>query len=371
MKIAINSLCAVAGGAVTHLQQLLPELAVLAEADEILLIGNATTRASLDPPPGIRFVDAGDVGQGILSRLWWDATTLPGLLRELGADVLFQPANLAAPRAPVPQVILIHNVAPFLDDVIAMESPYQRLRLRLLRRLTRASMRVARRTIFISEWGKARILTATGLPDVGPVISFGAEHLATEAGSGTLERFGLAADTFVLCVSHLYRYKRIERLIDAHGSLDTAMPLVVVGAPYDAGYAAELELDAERSPHRVLFTGALGGGEMAELMAACRAFAFPSEAENLPITLLEAMAMGCPIVTNRCCSMPEVCGDAAIYADPPTSQAYAAALGRVIGDSALREALAAAGRARVGAFRWSETAARTLSLLRAAGGTAG
>lgn len=103
-------------------------------------------------------------------------------------------------------------------------------------------------------------------------------------------------------------------------------------------------------------------------MADCRIFAFSSEAENLPITLLEAMAAGCAIITNRSCSMPEVCGDAVSYADPATPVRYADKLLELTSDHQKRVAFRRAASERSLHFKWSDTAGRTLAILRKAAG---
>jgi glycosyltransferase involved in cell wall biosynthesis len=102
-------------------------------------------------------------------------------------------------------------------------------------------------------------------------------------------------------------------------------------------------------------------------MASCRAFVFTSEAENLPITLLEAMAAGCPIIANRHCSMPETCGDAVLYADPASAATYGQELERVLWDDELRTEMRHRALQRATRFQWSDAARSTLEALRNAG----
>jgi glycosyltransferase involved in cell wall biosynthesis len=128
-----------------------------------------------------------------------------------------------------------------------------------------------------------------------------------------------------------------------------------------------MEERAESAKSRVIFTGRLDGGALASLMASCRAFVFTSEAENLPITLLEAMAAGCPIIANRHCSMPETCGDAALYADPASAATYRQELERVLWNDELRTEMRSRALQRAKRFRWSEAARNTLEALRHAG----
>lgn len=374
MRIAINTSCAVAGGAVTHLRHLLPELLPLAVGDEFVLIGDPASRARIDPAGIARWEIVDSFGRGLPGRLDFENRALPRLLRRLAADVLFHPGNFSVFRCPVPQVNLLHNLAPFLPEVIEGESISQKIRLRLLRALTLRSLDIAKRMIFISEWGRSLVLEGRAVDTVRfPVIPFGADHGRPRRELAALARFGLEPDRFVLTVSHLYRYKKLEKLVEAYvrlGAEVEPLPLVIVGEPYDAEYTRRIAALGEASRARVVFTGGLPTEALVALMSACRVFVFTSEAENLPITLLEAMSAECPILTNRACSMPEVCRDAALYAEPATAEGYAMGLSSLLRDDGLRQELRRRAAQRAREFRWNDTARATLALLREAAGGA-
>jgi glycosyltransferase involved in cell wall biosynthesis len=67
-------------------------------------------------------------------------------------------------------------------------------------------------------------------------------------------------------------------------------------------------------------------------------------------------------------SLPEVCGDAAVYIDPADPRDLAGALERVMGDEALRIDLGRRGRERAKRFSWGRTARQVLEILREEGG---
>jgi glycosyltransferase involved in cell wall biosynthesis len=68
-----------------------------------------------------------------------------------------------------------------------------------------------------------------------------------------------------------------------------------------------------------------------------------------------------PVACSNASSLPEVAGDAALLFDPESEPAIADAIRNLLGDSALRDRLRAAGRAQAARFTWSATADGTLA----------
>jgi glycosyltransferase involved in cell wall biosynthesis len=83
--------------------------------------------------------------------------------------------------------------------------------------------------------------------------------------------------------------------------------------------------------------------------------------EGFGLPALEAMAAGTPVLASRSGSLPEVCGDAALYCDPRSEHDIARGMLSLAGDAALRTRLAAAGRARAATFSWDACAGITAS----------
>lgn len=88
-------------------------------------------------------------------------------------------------------------------------------------------------------------------------------------------------------------------------------------------------------------------------------FVFASSCENMPNTLVEAMAAGLPIACSRRGPMPEVLEDAGEYFDPEVPESIACALRKLIEDSDLRKRLALRAKTLAARYSWERCARET------------
>lgn len=85
-------------------------------------------------------------------------------------------------------------------------------------------------------------------------------------------------------------------------------------------------------------------------------FILPSFYEGFGLPLLEAMACGTPIITSRISSMPEVCGDAALYVNPYDIEEISNKLKMLIDDKDLQEELVQKGLEKIKGYTWGNAA---------------
>lgn len=89
-----------------------------------------------------------------------------------------------------------------------------------------------------------------------------------------------------------------------------------------------------------------------------------SEYEGFGLPVLEALASGCPVITSKNASLPEVAGDAALtLEDPKDATALADALARILSDESLVRDLVSRGAEQAKKFSWDVCATRTLNAL--------
>jgi glycosyltransferase involved in cell wall biosynthesis len=75
------------------------------------------------------------------------------------------------------------------------------------------------------------------------------------------------------------------------------------------------------------------------------------------------MACGCPVIASDAASLPEVCGEAALYCDPRSPRDIAEKITRLLGDEGLRDELRRRGRERAASFTWDRCAEQTLAAI--------
>ena len=112
----------------------------------------------------------------------------------------------------------------------------------------------------------------------------------------------------------------------------------------------------------VEFTGYVSNSQLVKLYQNATVSAYPSLYEGFGLPVLEAMACGCPTVTSRTTSLPEVAGDACILVDPESVVSIADGLKQVLDDADLRHNLMQKGLRQAQRFTWEKTARDTLSV---------
>jgi glycosyltransferase involved in cell wall biosynthesis len=162
----------------------------------------------------------------------------------------------------------------------------------------------------------------------------------------------------ILVVCRLFRRKGIQHLIEAFATLETEYELHIVG---DGPDRSMLEKLARETTNTIRFWGWLDNSDpqLTRLYETSAIFALPSEAENFPVCLLEAMASGLAIITTQNTGCADVVGETAILVDYGDVAGLRIALNRLIDGSRLRGQLGQAGRRRLEEhFTWPSVTQR-------------
>lgn len=192
------------------------------------------------------------------------------------------------------------------------------------------------------------------------VLRLGVDHLNRVTPDETVLARHRLDRPYLLAIGSLAPHKNLALLLDAFVAADLAgMDLVIAGG----GNSRVFQDAGLRTAANIRLLGRVTDGELKALYAGAHAFACPSLSEGFGFTPLEAMTMGCPVVATTGGAVPEVCGDAAIYADPHDRAAWTEALRRIASEPALRAQLAERAGARARLFTWRETARQVVEAL--------
>jgi glycosyltransferase involved in cell wall biosynthesis len=183
--------------------------------------------------------------------------------------------------------------------------------------------------------------------------------------TSTLDALLLVPGNYILAVTRLVPEKGVQYLLDAYRRLSSSdVALVVVGTGATSYASAHERALRESAPPGVIFAGYRSGDALAQLFANAAIYVLPSVMEGLPLSLLEAMSYGLPVVHSEIMECIEVTrGDAALTFPARDSEGLARALDTLIADPALAARLGSAAKARVEAeYDWPTIATETEKL---------
>jgi glycosyltransferase involved in cell wall biosynthesis len=343
------------------------------------LIGGLARRGGFELAAVVRPEDANLFPAGV-TRIVSDALnySLGELMSVRNAIGLAKPDIFHAPHYVVPffppraTVVTIHDLMHL--DRPEHASPAKRAYARWM--LGRA-VKAAARIITVSQATKKDLTTAfpgatvkvVVIPDgVGEL--FFKEREREPASKAARERYGLASSPYLLFLGNDKPHKNLAGLLDGlallfQSSLSQKTPAVPPVSLVLAGGAAERVAERKRAikarglSGSVTDLGIVPASDVPSLLAGAAALVLPSLAEGFGIPVLEAQAVGTPVVCSDRGGLREAAGNAAVYIDPEKPASIAQALERVLTDEGLREMLRKEGKERAKLFTWDAVAEKT------------
>ncbi|NNE07585.1 MAG: glycosyltransferase family 4 protein [Gemmatimonadetes bacterium] len=264
----------------------------------------------------------------------------------------------------VPTVTTIHDLIPLKLPYTTLDD--KRYFYRIVKRALRDSTRIAA----VSECTKRDILSFFDVDPDRIVVTHQA-FLETPDSPDLVpeDRFlklhGLDPGSFILFVGNIEPKKNVGRVLKAYAALDTELPLVIVGRKAwlsDDELGPGLRQLGWREKTQLRMLDYVTRRELDILYRNARLFVFPSLYEGFGLPPLEAMKHGCPVITSSTSSLPEVCGDAAVYVDPRSQKEIRGAMERLLEDDELCRDLSGRGREQAKKFS-AENYAKRLAVL--------
>jgi glycosyltransferase involved in cell wall biosynthesis len=292
-------------------------------------------------------------GTGRLSGHAWEQIELPGACDNA---FIINLANTGPLRARQ-QIVTIHDASVF-----AAPSGYSTTFRLWYRFLSKRLCRRATHIVTDSLFSQNELQRFCGLPHgKSTVIPLGGDHiLRAQPDASVLSRNNLDTKPFVLAVGSLNPNKNLAALGETAERLaEVQLNLVIVGGENRRVFASS----DTPFPSSVKHLGHVTDAELRALYERAVCFVFPSRYEGFGLTPLEAMTCGCPVVSSRAASLPEVGGSAVLYVNPDNPREIANAVMTVAGNLSVQEKLRTAGREQAAKFSWVSTARQWQSLL--------
>lgn len=299
--------------------------------------------------PALRAISIEEQAGGGTQR--WEQFRLPTRARD---GVLVNLANLS-PIRHKRKVTMLHDAQFLFPD-----SGYplrQRVGYRLLTpRMARSSEIV----LTVSEYSRQMLdLLGVSVRDRTQVLYNGAYHiLEVESEPTALDTLGLVSGGYALMFGSPKAYKNNRVVFDAFSAGGLAsIKLVVIGASREALTSAGLI-----PPPDTVFAGKCNDSVLRALYEHAHCLLFPSRTEGFGLPPVEAMLCGCPTIVAPGGAIPEICRDAALYADVDDPASWRSAI-ELLHDPEARAAKIGQGSVRGRDFTWTAAGRRLFEIV--------
>lgn len=290
---------------------------------------------------------------GHIKRIFWYQTVLNQQLKRQQADLFFSPVaeGIFFPR--IPQIVTVHDLIPLQYPELSPKWKYYYLY--ALPFLLKQSQGI----ICVSEYTKQDLVKNYRLnPDSIDVVynGYAQDLFYPQPDRAILQKYNL--NKYLLYVGDMRFYKNLSRCLEAFDSLPLKDYQFVITGKKDDFFYPEIERQTAKlaAKDRIIFLDYVPTAVLPSLYSMAQALVFASLYEGFGLPVLEAMACGCPVITSKVTSIPEIGGDSVLYVDPENVESIAQGMYQILTNTELKTNLIHQGIARAKLFSWDKTA---------------
>lgn len=169
---------------------------------------------------------------------------------------------------------------------------------------------------------------------------------------------------YFLAVGKISPRKNLTRILEAMAIIKGDLPhhLIAVGGDGWDYKSLKSQIQQLGLTNRVHLPGYVSDHVLRHLYCNATAFVYPSLFEGFGLTILEAMASGCPVITSNTSSLPEVAGDAGVLIDPTQSKEIADAMMTLYENEEVHQEFRKKGIQHARSFTWENCAQGVLQV---------
>lgn len=192
------------------------------------------------------------------------------------------------------------------------------------------------------------------------VAHLGSDHAGVKASQldGKLLQ-KIPAGQFVLAVSSANPNKNFRGIVEALSLMGESAPACVIVGQLNPKVFSRAGFDSSKVTH----LGRVSDETLLNLYRRALCLVYPSFYEGFGLPPVEAMRCGCPVIVSSTSSLPEVCGDAALYCDPQQPRTLANAIKRLMTDPKLVSDMRARGIHQATQYTWKSTTQKLVNCL--------
>ena len=276
----------------------------------------------------------------------WRSFRISRRAKELNLDIyhgLSHELPVGIEKTGIKTLVTIH-------DLIYIRYPeyFKKIDRIIYNRKFRYACLVATRIHAISEQTKLDLITFFDVPKEKIVVIYQSINplyysvLTEEQKLAVLGKYQLTKG-FLLTVGTIEPRKNLVALLNGMLSAKIDLPLVVVGKPTNYMQEVQQLIDLHPTELKVIFLSSVDDSDLHVLYQSAVAMVYPSVFEGFGLPVAEAQACGCPVITSKTSSLPEVGGNAALYIDPKQPEEIGMAILKVLNKPHIRESLIVKG----------------------------
>ncbi len=293
--------------------------------------------------------------------LWWwhYEIDIPLILKKYSPDLFFSPDGWMSLKTPVPTVNVIHDL-----NFVHRPSDFPFFYRKYYNYFFPKYAKKAKQLITVSEYSKTDIIKTWGIAPKKIDVAYNGCNtiytpVASELGIEIENQFTGGNPYFIYVGSHNPR-KNIEGMLDAFDIFKQNdmqnYKLVIVGEAMWNNSYLQNKIDKLNYKDDIVFTGRLSTEVLHLVLASAKALLLVSFSEGFGIPVVEAMHCDVPVICSNVSALPEIAGNAALFADPFSANDIAQTMITLANNTKERQKIIEEGKNQRKKFSWDYTA---------------